>query len=91
MERQMAVNFFSPQIEAAYTNNTTVGSATYVRIFNGHTADHVVNIGTAANVLLGSVTVNEGAELYIKKEPAHLVNVTAAAGATSVKLCQVDF
>ena len=88
----MSIQFFSPIIEASYTNNTTVNTSTYVRIFNGHTGINLIAINDAVNnVTIGSFTIGAAQEAFIKKEPNHQVNVAAAAGAASVKLTGVDY
>ena len=88
----MSVQYFSPITEASYTNNTTVNTSTYVRVFNGHTGINLIAINDAVNnVTIGTFTIGAAQEAFIKKEPGHQVNVAAAAGATSVKITGVVF
>ncbi len=87
----MATDYFIPQIEVDYTNNTTVSSATYVRVFNGfgNNAKITINDNSSATpVSLGSFTMSSNTATVIKKEPSHEVNV--AASVTDVKVTQVD-
>lgn len=87
----MAIEYFTPQMEISYSANTSVGSATHVRVFNGFGAEATVTINNAAAtpVNLGSFTLASNTVAFIKKEPAHQINV--AAGITAVKMTQVDF
>jgi hypothetical protein len=88
----MTPQYFSPITEFAYTNNTTANTSTYVRVYNGHTAAHLIAINDAVNnVTIGTVTIGSTQEAFIKKEPNHQVNVAAAAGSGSVKIVGVDF
>lgn len=88
----MSVPYFTPITEINYTNNTTVNTSTYVRVFNGYTGAHLVSIiDPVTTVTIGSFTIGASAEAFVKKEPRQQINVAAATGATSVKLTGIYF
>jgi len=88
----MPVPYFTPITEINYTNNTTVNTSTYVRVYNGYTTSHLIAIiDPVTTVTIGSFTLGIDKEAFVKKEPAHQINVAAATGATSVRLTGVYF
>ena len=50
-----------------------------------------INYTNNTTVTIGSFTIGIDKEAFVKKEPAHQINVAAATGATSVRLTGVYF
>ena len=75
--------------EVALNAATNVGSATLVRVYNGHSAAVVITRTDASDSTIGSLTVVNGETVVLEKEPTD--KLVASAGGTSVKGVKVAF
>ena len=68
---------------------TNVGSATVVRLYNGHSAALLITRKDSSSAIIGSVTVKNGETVLLEKDASD--TLTAASNGSSVKVVKIAY